>query len=518
MNPDASQTPPALLTLRGIVKRFPGVVALNNVDFELQAGEVHMLLGENGAGKSTLIKIISGAYRPDEGEILMNGKPVVIGTPQRAAKLGISTIYQEFNLAPSLNVAENVFLGRLPMSGLGKVNWGRAHRETERILEMLDTDISSRDTVGDLNVAHKQLVEIAKALSQDARILIMDEPTAALTAHETEQLFKIVHTLKERGVAIIYISHRLEEAAEIGNRVTVLRDGQLIGTIPIAKATVDQLVQMMVGRQLEEMFPKVAAPIGEEVLRVEGLTKSRQFSDVSFSLHAGEILGITGLVGSGGIPLAKSIFGAGRLESGEIFIRSKRVDVSSPAVAIEHGIGLLPEDRKELGLVLKLSIKQNTTLAAMDRFSRFGFMNLAEERKLSEGYKERLDIATPTVDKLARLLSGGNQQKVVLAKWLCSRTSILIFVEPTRGVDVGAKVEIYNLMNELVQDGAAILMISSDMPEVLGLSDRILVMRSGRVVAEVTRNEATQEKILTQALGAQSLDKSHERADTAPAE
>ncbi len=517
MNSDANQAHQAILTLKGIAKRFPGVVALSGVDFELKAGEVHMLLGENGAGKSTLIKIISGVYHPDEGEILMGGRPVDISSPQRATLLGISTIYQEFNLAPSLCVAENVFLGRLPLSGLGRVDWAKAHRETERVLEMLDSDISTHEIVGNLNVAHRQLVEIAKALSQDARILIMDEPTAALTAHEAERLFKIVHTLKKQGVAVIYISHRLEEAAEIGDRVTVLRDGQRIGSLPIAEATVDQVVEMMVGRQLEEMFPKVAAPVGEEVLRVEGLSKGRQFSDVSFSLHAGEILGITGLVGSGGVPLAKSIFGAGRLESGEIFVRGERVEVSSPTVAIQHGIGLLPEDRKELGLVLKLPIKENITLSSLRRFSHLGWMDLGKERKLAEGYKDRLDIATPTVAKLTRYLSGGNQQKVVLAKWLCTQTNTLMFVEPTRGVDVGAKVEIYNLMNELVKDGAAILLISSDMPEVLGLSDRILVMRSGKVVAEVSREEATQEKLLLHALGAQSLDKSHQRADATPA-
>ncbi|MHB0871186.1 MAG: sugar ABC transporter ATP-binding protein, partial [Chloroflexota bacterium] len=509
------QSAPILLELKGIVKRFPGVTALAGVDFQLHAGEVHLLLGENGAGKSTLVKIISGAYHPDGGEILMNGKPVVIDSPQRAAALGISTIYQEFNLAPSLSVAENVFLGRLPRTAFGKIDWVKVHRDTERILEMLDTDISSHDTVGNLNVAHKQLVEIAKALSQDARILIMDEPTAALTAHETEQLFKIVHSLKSRGVAIIYISHRLEEGAEIGDSVTVLRDGQRIGSLSMTEATIDKLVQMMVGRQLDDMFPKVVAPIGEEVLRVEGLSKAKQFEDVSFSLRAGEILGITGLVGSGGVPLSKSIFGAGRLERGRIFVRGKLVDISSPAVAIQHGIGLLPEDRKDLGLVLKLSIKENITLAALDRFSRMGILNLREERRLAEGYKEKLDIATPTVDKLTRLLSGGNQQKVVLAKWLCSQTSILLFVEPTRGVDVGAKVEIYNLMNELVKDGAAILMVSSDLPEVLGMSDRILVMRNGRVVAEMSRQEATQEKVLLHSLGAESLSKSLQRASGA---
>lgn len=513
MNPRDDQSGPTLLSLKGIVKRFPGVTALGGVDFELRKGEVHMLLGENGAGKSTLIKIVSGVYLPDEGEILVDGKPVDLGSPQRAARAGISTIYQEFNLAPSLTVAENVYLGRLPKSGFGRIDWARAHRDTQQILEMLGTDISSHETVGNLNVADKQLVEITKALSQDARILIMDEPTAALTAHETEQLFKIVHTLKQRGVAIIYISHRLEEAAEIGDRVTVLRDGLRIGTVSIAEATIDKLVEMMVGRQLDEMFPKVPATIGDEVLRVEGLTKGRQFEDVSFSVRAGEVLGITGLVGSGGIPLAKSMFGAGRLESGEIYIRRKRVDVSSPAIAIEQGMALLPEDRKELGLVLKLSVKENITLAAMDRFSRFGWTDLGEEQRLAEGYKDRLDIATPSLARLTRYLSGGNQQKVVLAKWLCSRTNILIFVEPTRGVDVGAKVEIYNLINGLVKDGAAILLISSDMPEVLGMSDRILVMRSGRIVAELGREEATQEKVLTHALGAESLDKSHQRAD-----
>src|SRR6185436_9574629 len=492
---------PTVLEMRHIRKTFPGVVALDDVDFELRQGEVHILLGENGAGKSTLMKILSGAYQKSAGEIVLDGAEVEIKNPRHAQDLGISTIYQEFNLIPHLSVGENIFLGREPARVPGVIDQRTIFQEATRALSGLGLTLNPRKLVKELRVAEQQMVEVAKALSLDSRILIMDEPTAALAEHEIQELFATIRTLKEKGVAIVYISHRMEELFEIGDRVTVLRDGRSVGTFDVRGVSKSELIRLMVNRELTDLFPKEKTARGPEVVRVENLSTKTGLKDISFTLHKGEVLGIAGLLGAGRTELARAIFGLDKISSGNIYVSGVAQKMSSPRSAIKSGIGFLTEDRKSQGLVLPLSVERNLCLSSVDKFSRWGIMNSREERKEAGRYVEDLRIKTPSLDQKVVFLSGGNQQKVVLSKWLCSQAEVFIFDEPTRGVDVGAKAEIYQLMNRLTASGVAIMMISSEMLEVLGMSDRIMVMRGGRVAGEFSAEEETQEKILHCALG-----------------
>jgi ribose transport system ATP-binding protein len=492
--------PGPVLALRGIRKVFPGVVALDGVDFELLSGEVHVLLGENGAGKSTLMKIISGAQPRDAGEIHVGGAPVEITGPRHAQALGIGIIYQEFNLIPHLSAGENILLGREPKLLPGVIDQAKLMREAQRQLDALGVAIDARAIVSRLSVAQQQMVEVAKALSLDARVLIMDEPTSALTAQEINELFAAIRRLKARGVAIVYISHRMEELFAIGDRVTVLRDGRHVGTRRIGETNLAELVRRMVGRDLSDQFPKQRIAAGEEALRVEGLARSGVLHDINLTLRRGEVVGLAGLMGSGRTELARAIFGADAISGGKIFVRGEEKRIASPRAAIDLGLGLLTEDRKHQGLVLVLSVQENICLPSVARLSRAGVMQPAREAELTMRRIADLRIKTPGPHQRVVNLSGGNQQKVVLGKWLCTEADILIFDEPTRGIDVGAKVEIYQLINQLAARGAAILMISSELPEILGMSDRILVMQAGRIAAEFSAADATQEKILAAAL------------------
>jgi ribose transport system ATP-binding protein len=489
-----------VLEMRHIRKTFPGVVALDDVDFDLRRGEVHILLGENGAGKSTLMKILSGAYQKSAGQIIFDGNEVEIRNPKHAQTLGISTIYQEFNLIPHLSVGENIFLGREPRR-FGLIDQRAIFQEATRALNGLGLTLDPRQLIKGLKVAEQQMVEVAKALSLDARILIMDEPTAALTEHEIKELFATIRSLRDKGVSIVYISHRMEEMFEIGDRVTVLRDGRTVGTYNVREMSKSELIRLMVNRELTELFPKERAELGPEVLRVEGLNTPGELKDISFSLRKGEVLGIAGLLGAGRTELARAIFGLDKITSGTISINGAVQRIGSPRVAINSGIGFLTEDRKSQGLVLPLSVKENLCLASVDKFSRWGLMNAQNEQQAADRYVKDLRIKTPSLDQKVVYLSGGNQQKVVLSKWLCCKSEVFIFDEPTRGVDVGAKAEIYQLMNKLTASGVAIIMISSEMLEVLGMSDRILVMRGGRITGEFSADEATQERVLQCALG-----------------
>ncbi len=492
---------PTILRLRGIRKTYPGVVALEDVDFDLRRGEVHILLGENGAGKSTLVKILSGACRRTSGRIFLDEVETDIKSPKQARDLSIRVIYQELNLVPYLSVADNLFLGREPALLPGILDQAAINQSARDLLAGLGLDIDPRKPVRSLGIAEQQMIEIAKALSSDARIIVMDEPTSALTETEIRQLFATIKTLKQKGVSIIYISHRLEETFEIGDRVSVLRDGRLVATRPISDVTQSELIRLMVDRDLKEQFPKQKTRRGEEVLRVDGLTRDGAFADVSFSLYRGEVLGIAGLMGSGRTELARVLFGVDRPDRGVTFVRGKRRDIRSVRAAIKLKMGFVTEDRKSEGLVLNLSVKDNICLPSVPAFSTLGLMRGRKEQQAALGYVRQLGIKTPSLRQRVVLLSGGNQQKVVLGKWLCSNAEILILDEPTRGIDVGAKVEIYQWMNRLTSDGAAILMISSELPEILGMSDRILVMRRGRIAGEFLAPEATQERILEAALG-----------------
>jgi ribose transport system ATP-binding protein len=499
--PPLNLTDVPVLALRGIRKEYPGVVALDGVDLELRRGEVHVLLGENGAGKSTLIKIIGGAVACDAGEIAFDGVPVRIAGPRHAQALGVGIIYQEFNLVPHLTAGENILLGREPMLAPGVIDQATLMVRAQQWLDSLGVAIAAESVVSRLSVAEQQMVEVAKALSLEARVLIMDEPTSALTAQEIEQLFATIRRLKAQQVAIVYISHRMEELAAIGDRVTVLRDGRHVGTSRVQDTTLASLVRLMVGRELSDQFPSRSAAVGEEALRVEALRRDGVLHGISFSLKRGEVVGLAGLMGSGRTELARAIFGADRLDGGRIFVRGQERRIGSPRAAIDEGIGFLTEDRKQQGLVLVLSVQENVCLPSIGRLARAGVMQPARESALTNQRIAELKIKTPSARQRVVHLSGGNQQKVVLGKWLGTEADILIFDEPTRGIDVGTKAEIYRLINELAARGAAILMISSELPEILGMSDRILVMHAGRIAAEFPASEATQEKVLAAALG-----------------
>lgn len=488
-----------ILMMKNITKSFPGVLALDRVYFELKKGEVHALVGENGAGKSTLIKIISGAYQKDSGEIIFNNEIVEIKNPRHAQEIGISVIYQEFNLIPHLTIGENIFLGREPMVYSKVIADNIINKETKKILNELDLDLDPDIKVAELGVAMQQMVEVAKALSMDAEIIIMDEPTAALGEHEIEQLFKTITRLKEKGISIIYISHCLSELWEIADRVTIFRDGQYIATSNIEDTDKETLIKQMVGRDLKEQFPDRNSLIGQEILRVENLTREGMLSNISFNLKAGEVLGFAGLVGSGRTELMRCIFGADYFEKGDIYINGNKVNINSPGDGIKNGIGFITEDRKKQGLVLIRSIKENITITDIKQVMKGIFINYIKENEIANDFVDKLKIKTPSNEQEVRYLSGGNQQKVVLAKWLLQKTKILIFDEPTRGIDVGAKKEVYSLINNLTNHGVGIIMVSSELPEIIGVSDRILVMNHGCITGELSAEEATQEKILNYA-------------------
>ncbi len=498
---DAGSVTP-LLKMTGISKRYPGVVALNDVHFELLPGEVHALCGENGAGKSTLMKILAGAVSRDSGEIEVKGKPVAIDNPHAAMDMGINIIYQEFNLVPHLSAAENIYLGREPSAGLpGFINFKKLYGDAQAVMDSLGVPVDVRMEVSRLSVAQQQMVEIAKATSRNSTIIAMDEPSATLTDHELRNLFNLIKKLQSQGVGIVYISHRMEEIFEICDRVTVFRDGQYVATKRIQDTDRDDVIKMMVGRDLGESIPKKPATLGETVLEVRNLTRTGVFENISFKVRAGEVVGIGGLVGAGRTEVARAIFGADPVDSGEILLNGKPFRPRSPKEAIDAGIGLVPEDRKSLGLILNMVVRENTTLANLDALSMLGFVKRKEEREVAEKYTRDLRIRTPGVEQEVKNLSGGNQQKVVLAKWLFTNSKVLIFDEPTRGIDVGAKTEIYELMNALAAQGTALIMISSELPELLGMSDRVLVMCEGKLVGELDRANATQEKAMHLATG-----------------
>ena len=488
-----------ILQLRGITKIFPGVRALNRVQFDLRPGEIHALMGENGAGKSTFIKVIMGVHQAEEGEMLLDGKPVRFKNTRDAQKAGIAAIYQHVTSYPHLSVAENIFVGHMKKK-LGMVRWKEMYEQADLLLQELNADFNSRALMGSLSVAQQQMVEIAKALSLNARIIIMDEPTAALTKRESEELYRIARKLRDEGKSIIFISHRFEDMYALASRVTVFRDAQYIGTYDVDGITNADLIKAMVGREINELFPKPEVTPGEEVLRVENLCRTGYFKDVSFAIRKGEILGLTGLVGARRTEVVQTIFGAEKLTSGKIFLEGKEVKVRNPSEAMKLGIGLLPENRQIEGLILDWGIGRNITLTELPAFLRGPFLNEKKENLVSKELAERVDTKAVSVFDKASSLSGGNQQKVVVAKALGSDFKLLILDEPTKGVDVGAKAAIYEIMGELAQQGYAIIMISSEMPEILGMADRIIVMCEGRVTGELSREEATQEKILELAM------------------
>ena len=487
------------LQMNHITKRFPGVLALSNVNFTLRKGEVHALLGENGAGKSTLMKILSGVYQPDEGDIIFEGKPVSFSDPLSAQNAGITIIHQEFNLFPELTVEENIFLGReFCKNNRWRLDEKQQRQAATEILQKLNLNISPETLVSDLTVAQQQMVEIAKAISVNAKILIMDEPTAALTETEIESLFQVTRLLKAQGTGIVYISHRLEELALIADRATVMRDGQYIDTVDYETVKISELIAMMVGRELGNIYPRREARTHQEpVLEVNGLTRKGVLNNIDFTLNRGEILGFAGLMGAGRTELARAIFGADPIDSGTIKLNGKTIVIKGISDAIAQGISYLTEDRKKEGLALNLSVERNIMLGNYPEYAdRFGHVDSKRCQQTSEEQVRTLRIKTPHLEQAALNLSGGNQQKIIIARWVCKDTDILIFDEPTRGIDVGAKLEIYELMNRLVAKGKSIIMISSELPEVLGMCDRILVMRSGRITGELTADNATQEKIM----------------------
>ncbi|MER6092101.1 sugar ABC transporter ATP-binding protein [Streptomyces bluensis] len=508
-----------LLRIEGIRKAFPGVVALDGVDFDLRRGEVHVLLGENGAGKSTLIKMLSGAYRPDAGRIVVGGEEVRIHGAQDSERLGIATIYQEFNLVPDLTVAENIFLGRQPRR-FGLIDRRRMEADAAALLERVGVNVSPHARVRELGIARLQMVEIAKALSLNARVLIMDEPTAVLTSEEVDKLFAIVRRLREDGVGIVFITHHLEEIAALGDRVTVIRDGRSVGQVP-ASTPEDELVRLMVGRSIEAQYPRerpdtgealgsgalgseaphTEAPHSEALLKVEGLTRDGVFHDVSFEVRAGEVVGVAGLVGAGRTEVVRPVFGADPYDKGLVKVAGAELRRHDVNAAMRAGIGLVPEDRKGQGLVLDASVAENLGLVTLRGATKGGFVDLKGQHEAAARIAEQLGVRMAGLHQHVRTLSGGNQQKVVIGKWLLADTKVLILDEPTRGIDVGAKVEIYQLINELTAAGAAVLMISSDLPEVLGMSDRVLVMAQGRIAGELPAAEATQDAVMALAVG-----------------
>jgi len=485
-----------LLEMKGITKIYPGVVALDRVNFSVKSGEVHALLGENGAGKSTLIKILAGAEQRDEGQIWFDGQSYDQYTPHDAIEMGISVIYQEFNLVSKMTVEENIFLGREHRNGIF-VDKKAMVQKAREVMEPLGGDLDPNVKVSSLSVAYQQLVEIAKAVLNRAKLIVMDEPSAALSLNELEILFKLIRQLKSEGTSIIYISHRLEEVFEIADRVSVFRDGKYVATKLVPETNKDELITLMVGRELSGDYPQNDQKSDEVVLKVQGITNEK-LRDISFELYRKEILGITGLVGAGRTELLRAIFGADPC-LGDIYIKGEKVDIRSPQDAISHGISFLPEDRKRNGILLEMPVRFNMSIASIKKFARYGMVNRLKENETVQKFVDAIQIKTPDLEQKAKNLSGGNQQKVVLGKWLACDSDIIIFDEPTRGIDVGAKQEIYLLMNQLVREGKSIILVSSELPEIIGMCDRVLVMNEGVITAELDKKELSQELILTKA-------------------
>lgn len=490
-----------ILRLRKINKSFPGVKALTDVDLTLKKGEVHALVGENGAGKSTLMKTISGAYKKDSGSIWFDGKEVEVTSPKQSELMGISIIYQELNLIERITVAENVFTGRYPLKH-GFVQWGKMTRDAQALFDEFDLKIDARRLVRSLTMAQKQMVEIIKAVSINAKVIIMDEPTSSLSSKETESLFRIIRKLKANGVAVVFITHRLDEIFAVCDRMTVLRDGHYIGERDIKDITKSEMIAMMIGRELKQQFPERHAEIGEECLRVEHMSDGgRHVKDVSFSVRRGEVLGFAGLVGAGRTETMRLIFGADHKARGKVFIDGREVSIASPRQAVAHRIGFVTENRKEEGLFLSLPVRNNIVAVAIDKIKSFHILNFNREKEISDKYVRDLQIATPSINQRVVFLSGGNQQKVVLAKWLLSDSQVMILDEPTRGIDVGAKREIYEIINQLAAQGKAIIVVSSEMEEIMGISDRILVMHEGEISGEVKKEDFSQSTITEYAVG-----------------
>ena len=483
-----------ILKMKGIVKEFPGVKALDGVNLELYEGKVMALMGENGAGKSTLMKILSGVYKKDGGQIFYKGEETDIKGPKDAGEKGIAIIHQELNLLPDLSIGENIFLGREPKKGFA-IDFKKLYSDSDKLLRKLNLDISSKELVGNLSIAQQQMIEIAKALSLDAQIIIMDEPTDALTDKETDSLFKVINELKNEGKALVYISHRLKEIFEICDYITVLRDGKYVGSEDLANLDEDKMIEMMVGRKLTDQFPRLETKIGETILKVENLC-SQHVNNVSFEVKSGEILGISGLMGAGRTELAKTIYGHFRKTSGKVYMKNKEINNKSAKEALKNRIAYVSEDRKGDGLILELSVRENMAISSLNRMSSFFRIDKKKELNRVNDYIARMRIKTPSENQLVKNLSGGNQQKIAIAKALMTHPDVLILDEPTRGVDVGAKKEIYDLINEFKSQGKAVIMISSEMPEILGLSDRILVLSQGRITGEFDRDCASQEAIL----------------------
>jgi len=486
-----------ILEVRDISKSFSGVKVLDKVSMKIKKGEVHVIVGENGAGKSTLMKIISGVYKKDEGEIFFEGNPVQIDSVDKALGMSISIIHQEFNLLPHRTIGQNIFLGREPVKNrfLHSIDHELIYKRSTELLKFLGMDIDPRIKVTNLGIAQQQMVEVVKALCFELKVLIMDEPTATLTRTETARLFEMILKLKNEGVSIIYISHRLEELKQIADTLTILRDGKVAGTMPARDISIDEIIHLMVGRDIKNQYERPHSEPGEEVLRAEGLS-SKRFKNVNINMRKGEIVGLFGLIGAGRTEVAKSIFGYDPIESGSVYINGKKFRKLNTMITTSKMIGFLPEDRKDEGEIIEMPIKYNIVHAALKKIFRHSIIFGRKEKEVATKYIDELNIRTTSVNKLVKFLSGGNQQKVVIAKWMCAECDILIFDEPTRGIDVGAKAEIYTIMGKLVEQGKAILMISSDMPELIGMCDRIYAMKNGRVTAEFLRSEATQEKIL----------------------
>ena len=491
-----------IIEMKGIKKYFYGVKALDGVDFQVRTAEVHALIGENGAGKSTLVKILTGVYQPTAGTIILNGKPTQFPSPQVSQKAGISAIHQEATMFPDLSVIENIFMGHhIRNKSNGLLSWREMKDKTQILLDKLELDIRPDTKVRNLSVAQRHMVEIAKALSLDAKIVIMDEPTSALTLKEVEYLYKIIRKLKSEGKAIIFISHKFEEVFEIADYFTVLRDGKYIGEGTIADITVDKIVQMVIGRSLEQMYPKLEAEEGNIILKVENLTKIGVFKNISFDLHKGEILGFFGLVGAGRSEVMQTIFGIDSKTSGDVFINGEKVNIANPSDAMNHGLAYLPEDRQIQGAILAMNIRENITLPIIDRISRHIFLDRNREFEITDKYGKHIEIRASGWEQLVEDLSGGNQQKVVLAKWIATKPRILIMDEPTKGIDVATKATVHNFISELAKQGIAVILISSELPEILGMSNNIMVMHEGVVTAKFTREEANSEKIIKAAIG-----------------
>jgi len=496
-NVTADKTP--YLQMKGITKQFPGVLALNNVDFSVELGKVVALVGENGAGKSTLMKILAGVLNKDKGEIYIQGQKANIDSPLSARKYGISVIYQELMDLPNMDIAENIFLGREMKIGRIFSNKKEMHKQAKELISRVALNVDTHTKIADLSIAQRQMVEVAKALSLDAKIIIMDEPTSSLTSTETEVLIQIINRLRESNVAVIFISHRMEEITRIADEVVVLRDGEMVGRLDKNEIEEQRIINMMVGREINDLFAKEEAEISDIALEVKNLNTDF-LKDINFHVRKGEILGFAGLVGAGRSEVMRAVFGIDSKESGEIYINGEKVEIKSTVDALKYGIGYVPENRQEQGLVLGMTVRENISLPELKNISRYDFIDKREEADLAEKYIDELNIRTPSQEQRVRNLSGGNQQKVVISKWMATKPKILILDEPTRGIDVGAKKEIHMLMSQLAKEGVAVIMISSELPEILGMSDRIIVMHEGRIKGELMREEASQEAIMKLAI------------------